>query len=183
MKDADLWILIWEEVCRFHQEGILLEVEHVKAHRTKKEKQEITLFGRFVMGSNLLLRGAKEGASRHVWERREETGLGLRCVTQLSLLQLHSFTVTLRTPFWVPSLRPESVLLVCSVLMQQCHSHLPCVCPLPTIRVKNLVSYFAFQPAEVQILCKTLTVEDGKEFSGTFTALDTPAFEDLVSVV
>ena len=30
-KDADLWILIWEEVHRFHQAGILVEVEHVKS--------------------------------------------------------------------------------------------------------------------------------------------------------
>ena len=26
-----------------HQEGMLLEVEHVEAHRSKKEKQEVTL--------------------------------------------------------------------------------------------------------------------------------------------
>ena len=32
-KDADLWILIWGEVHRVHQEGILQEVEHVKGHR------------------------------------------------------------------------------------------------------------------------------------------------------
>ena len=31
---ADLWILIWEEVRRIHQEGSLPEVEHVKAHRS-----------------------------------------------------------------------------------------------------------------------------------------------------
>ena len=30
---------------------------------------------------------------------------------------------------------------------------------------------------------KTLGIEDGKEPVGTFAALDTPAFEDLVSVV
>ena len=27
---ADLWMLVWQEVRRFHQEGILLKVEHVK---------------------------------------------------------------------------------------------------------------------------------------------------------
>ena len=37
-----------EEVRRVLQEGILLEVEHVQAHRTKKEKQDMTLFERFV---------------------------------------------------------------------------------------------------------------------------------------
>ena len=44
-------------------------------------------------------------------------------------------------------------------------------------------SYLAFKQAEVEILCKTLTTEDGKEPVGTFTALDMPAFEDLVSIV
>ena len=31
-KDADLWILIWEELHRVHQEGILVEVEHQEAN-------------------------------------------------------------------------------------------------------------------------------------------------------
>ena len=42
-KDANLWILIWEESHRVHQEGILLEVEHLKVHRSKKEKQQMSL--------------------------------------------------------------------------------------------------------------------------------------------
>ena len=59
-NDADLWILIWEEVHRLHQEGPLLEVEHAKAHRSMKEKQEMTLFGLFVKeGTDEL---AKDGA-------------------------------------------------------------------------------------------------------------------------
>ena len=41
-KDADLWLCIWEEVRRIHQEGALLEVEHVKARRSKKEKPHKT---------------------------------------------------------------------------------------------------------------------------------------------
>ena len=36
-KDVHLWIVIWEELHRAHQEGILVDIEHVKAHRTKKE--------------------------------------------------------------------------------------------------------------------------------------------------
>ena len=36
-KDADVWILILEEIHRVHQESILVDVEHVKAYRTKKE--------------------------------------------------------------------------------------------------------------------------------------------------
>ena len=35
-KDADLWILIREELHRVHQEGVLSGVKHVKAHRSKK---------------------------------------------------------------------------------------------------------------------------------------------------
>ena len=41
-QDADLLILIWEEVRRIHQQpGILLEVEHVRAHRSEKEKHTV----------------------------------------------------------------------------------------------------------------------------------------------
>ena len=36
-----------------HQEGLLLEVEHVKAHRAKSDKQELTLFERFVTGKKM----------------------------------------------------------------------------------------------------------------------------------
>ena len=62
-KDADLWILIWEELHRVHREGILVEVEHVKAHRTWKEIQQMSLFKKFITESNE--KGdapAKEGA-------------------------------------------------------------------------------------------------------------------------
>ena len=52
-KDADLWMLNWEEVRRIHPEGILLEVEHVHARRSKKkEKQEMSLFDNFVTEGN-----------------------------------------------------------------------------------------------------------------------------------
>ena len=51
-KDVDLWILIWEEVHRVHQEGTILEVERFEAHCTMKEKQEMTLFEKFVTESN-----------------------------------------------------------------------------------------------------------------------------------
>ena len=43
-KDADLWIFIWEEVHRVHQDGVLLGVEHVNSRRSKKEKQQMSLF-------------------------------------------------------------------------------------------------------------------------------------------
>ena len=48
-KDADLWILIWEELHREHQEGILVEVE---AHRSKKEMQQMSFFEKFITGGN-----------------------------------------------------------------------------------------------------------------------------------
>ena len=51
-RAKDLWIWIWEEVHRVHQEGILVEVEHVKAHRTKKKKQEMLLFEKFITEGN-----------------------------------------------------------------------------------------------------------------------------------
>ena len=60
----------------------------------------------------MLLRGVKEGVSRHVWERGEGgPGLLDPTVITLSLLPLHAILD--------PSLRQESVPLdVCSVLMQ-----------------------------------------------------------------
>ena len=36
VKDAELWILMWEDL---HPEGMLVEVAHDKAHRSKKEMQ------------------------------------------------------------------------------------------------------------------------------------------------
>ena len=47
-KDADLWILIWGELHGFDQESILVEVDRVKAHRTKKDMQQLSLFERFI---------------------------------------------------------------------------------------------------------------------------------------
>ena len=42
--DADLWIKIWEELHRLAARDIVVEVEHVKAHRTKKDKEKMTKF-------------------------------------------------------------------------------------------------------------------------------------------
>ena len=36
--DADLWIKIWEELHNIAAGDILVELKHVKAHRTKREK-------------------------------------------------------------------------------------------------------------------------------------------------
>ena len=46
--DADLWVKNWEEVDGLADRDILVEVEHVKAHRTKKEKINMSRFERFV---------------------------------------------------------------------------------------------------------------------------------------
>ena len=40
-EDADLWI-IWEELHELVKRGILVEVEHVKAHSTKNGKEKMT---------------------------------------------------------------------------------------------------------------------------------------------
>ena len=51
-KDADLWILIWEELHKLHQESILVEVQHVNAQRSKKEMQQMSLFEKFITEGN-----------------------------------------------------------------------------------------------------------------------------------
>ena len=51
--DADLWIKIWEELRELVKRGILVEVEHVKVHRTKKkQKEKMTQLERFVTEGN-----------------------------------------------------------------------------------------------------------------------------------
>ena len=50
--DPDLWINIWEELNELVKIGILEEVAHVKAHRTKKEKEKMEQFERFVAEGN-----------------------------------------------------------------------------------------------------------------------------------
>ena len=62
-KDADLWILIWKEWHSVHQESVLVEVEHVKVHRSKKEKQQKSLLEKIITESNEKADElAKEGA-------------------------------------------------------------------------------------------------------------------------
>ena len=41
--DADVWIKIWEELHRLRSEDIIVEVEHVKAHRTKKGEKHVAV--------------------------------------------------------------------------------------------------------------------------------------------
>ena len=42
----------WEELHELVKRGILVEVEHVKAHRTKKEKEKMTQLERFATKGN-----------------------------------------------------------------------------------------------------------------------------------
>ena len=61
--DAHLWIKFWEELHELVKRGILVEVAHVKAHRTKKEKEKMTQFERFVTeGTDKADELAKAGA-------------------------------------------------------------------------------------------------------------------------
>ena len=58
--DADLWIKIWEELHLLASRNTVVEVEHVKAHRKKKEKRE--------MSSSLL----KVMRKRMSWRKKEQ---------------------------------------------------------------------------------------------------------------
>ena len=72
--DADLWIKSWEELRELVTRGIFVEVEHVKAHRTKKEKEKMTQFERFVTeGNEKADELAKAGAKldEGLWQKRE----------------------------------------------------------------------------------------------------------------
>ena len=85
----------WEEAHRVHREGILLEVEHVKAHRSKKEKQEMLFFDRFVAeGNERVDELAKDGAmldgggmaqSQHSSAEKRRGLRGFAVCSQLSL--------------------------------------------------------------------------------------------------
>ena len=71
MVGADAWdvwyskgrVSIWEELHKFRQQDMLIEVEHVKAHRTEKETQQLSLFEKFFTeGNEKADELAKEGA-------------------------------------------------------------------------------------------------------------------------
>ena len=63
-KDADLWIMIWEELHRVSSSRRhTVDVEHVKAHRTRKEMQHMSLSENFITeGTEKADEPAKEGA-------------------------------------------------------------------------------------------------------------------------
>ena len=50
--DADLRIKFWEELYGTAERGILVGVEHVKVHSTKKGKKHMSQFEKFVAEGN-----------------------------------------------------------------------------------------------------------------------------------
>ena len=50
--DADMWITTWDELHEVVRRGILVEVAHVKAHRTKQEKEKMKKIEWFVTEGN-----------------------------------------------------------------------------------------------------------------------------------
>ena len=52
LGDADLWLKIWEELDLLVSKEFSVEVEHVKAHRTKKDKKKMSMFEKFVTEVN-----------------------------------------------------------------------------------------------------------------------------------
>ena len=50
--DADLWIKFWEELHLLTSKETLVEVERVEAHRTEKDKKEMSHFEKFVTERN-----------------------------------------------------------------------------------------------------------------------------------
>ena len=58
-----MWIKIWKELHRLAARDVAVEVDHVEAHRTKKEKREMSRLEEFVAEGNEKADGlAKEGA-------------------------------------------------------------------------------------------------------------------------
>ena len=49
---ADLWIKIWEELHLLKSKKMLVEVEHVQAHRSKNDKKEMSQFEKYVAEGN-----------------------------------------------------------------------------------------------------------------------------------
>ena len=93
-----LWIEIWEELRNLAAGDILVEVEHAKAHRTKKEKFEMSHFEKFVTGGNEKAdEVAKEGAmldegfmvearAKTMQQEREELYAALQCAARFYCL-------------------------------------------------------------------------------------------------
>ena len=96
--DADLWIKIWEQSHHLVSRDIVVEVEHVKAHRTKKGKKYVSHFEKFVTeGNEKVDELAKVGAmldegfmaevrAKTVQQEREEVHAALQCAASFHCL-------------------------------------------------------------------------------------------------
>ena len=93
--DADLWRKIWAELNGLAERCILVEVEHAKAHRTKKEKKHMSQFERFVTEARRRL--AKAGAmldegfmaearAETMQQEKEEVYAALQCAASFHCL-------------------------------------------------------------------------------------------------
>ena len=106
-KNADLWVLIWEDVRRTPRRNTSGGVEHVKAYRSKKEKQEMTLFERFVAeGKETADELATEQCWMETWRRSGPAQFrreGRRCTRPCSM-QL-AFTMCCRIGTIVKNLK------------------------------------------------------------------------------
>ena len=62
-KDVDLWIFIWEDLHRVHQEGILVEVEARQKRIAVRRKMQMSLFRKIITEGNAKAdEPAKDGA-------------------------------------------------------------------------------------------------------------------------
>ena len=88
--DADFWIKFAKN-CVICGRKTVIEVEHVKAHRTDEERQHVSLFEKFIAeGNEKAEEMAKEGAmlaggsmskarARTIQQEREEVHANLQC--------------------------------------------------------------------------------------------------------
>ena len=84
--DAGLWINSWEELHRLAARDIAVEVEHVKAHRTRKDKKEMPHFEKFVSERNEKADElAEAGAMLEKRGQRQSSRSEKRCMQPCSL--------------------------------------------------------------------------------------------------
>ena len=92
--DVDLWIQVWEELHLLTSKEMLVEVEHVKAHRTKKYKKDMSHFEKFVTeNADELAKGAMmddgfvaEARAKTMQQEREEVYAALQCAASFHCL-------------------------------------------------------------------------------------------------
>ena len=78
--DTDLWKKTWEEIHSPVDKCISVQVEHVKAHRTKKEKENMSLFEKFVTTRKAMRK-------QMTWQKEEQ------CWTKDSLQKVEQKTM------------------------------------------------------------------------------------------